>query len=982
MPAVPVTRAMVGTMRWTGLLLSAVVACSTATDTGDGLVPTPQDRDGDGVQNTDDCEPDNATVAPGLADPCDGVDNDCDGEVDEEADAFTVYRDQDGDGYGDPATTEQDCAVRAGWTLDATDCGATDPDIYPGAPEYCDEKDHDCDGVTLEGDSLDMVLWWNDLDGDGFGSGLPGLACVPTAGQVGNGDDCDDTRSDVSPRAPEVCDPLNVDEDCDLLPDDLDDWVAGGTQWYPDMDGDGWGAPVEPVWTCDPPQDYVATTLDCDDADPLTHPDAIEVCDGKDDDCDGTVDVDATDASTWYLDLDADGWGEDGVTVDACDLPAGYAQYGGDCEDHNNTIHPGVDESVACDTGQDLNCDGFTGTTDHDGDGLAACDECDDGDPDAHPGATEVCNDKDDDCDGTIDVNAVDGTLWYADADSDGVGDAASAMNACDEPPGFVADSTDCDDTARSTYPGAPENCATAADDSCDGVTNEVDAIACTDWYYDADGDGYGGASVCACDAYGIYTLALGDDCSDVDTAIYPGALEVCGDSIDQDCDGLDDGCTFTDGDGILIGRDSLGAFGSSVGGVGDVDGDGLDDLAIGGIDEPNLVPVASGAVMVVSGPTTGSITVNRPYAYLYGETFGDDAGAAVSGPMDLDGDGVPELLIGAPGHDTAARNSGRVYLAELTAGLGELATVSLWQADGLYDYDELGSSVLLGADLDNDHRKEAVLGAPGNDDEGAESGAVYLFEMPLAGGVDVSAAAVTIRGDVHDRLAVLPPRAADVDGDGVDDLVVGGWGMEGDDHVTGGVAVFLGPIRSDRYVASADAIFRGEATDDLTGSVLDVRDIDGDGTADLLTGGPGSDSTGVDAGAAYLVLGPLDTTGSLSAADAVMYGEDPGDALGTGVAGVDLLGTTPSAVLLGAPGRDTGGSGTGTVYRFNHLSAGTFSAADADAHYDGANVDAATGGSIVNIGDTDGDGYDDAGITATGYLDGTGLVVGAVYVL
>ena len=137
-----------------------------------------------------------------------------------------------------------------------------------------------------------------------------------------------------------------------------------------------------------------------------------------------------------------------------------------------------------------------------------------------------------------------------------------------------------------------------------------------------------------------------------------------------------------------------------------------------------------------------------------------------------------------------------------------------------------------------------------------------------------------------------------------------------------------------------------------------------------------------MDAGAAYLVLGPLDTTGSLSAADAVMYGEDPGDALGTCVAGVDLLGTTPSAVLLGAPGRDTGGSGTGTVYRFNHLSAGTFSAADADAHYDGANVDAATGGSIVNIGDTDGDGYDDAGITATGYLDGTGLVVGAVYVL
>ncbi|GDX78488.1 hypothetical protein LBMAG42_02990 [Deltaproteobacteria bacterium] len=968
-----------GPMRALVLLALLGVGCPGSGPDTDGPDPTPDDRDGDGVVDDLDCEPDDAEVAGTLPDVCDGVDNDCDGELDEDSALFTLHRDQDGDGYGDPTWTTESCVEITGWTGDETDCGPSDPTIYPGAFEHCDGLDHDCDGLTMENDSIDMSPWYLDLDGDGFGAGSPGFACEAPVGMVGNAEDCDDTRADVSPRAPEVCDLLDVDEDCDLLPNDLDDWVADGSYWYPDLDGDGWGDDVPPVWTCEAPQDYVDSTSDCNDHDPLVHPEAPELCNEVDDNCDDVTDEDAEDERTWYQDLDADGYGDATTTSTACAQPSGSAEVAGDCDDHNNTIHPSADESDCTGT-VDLNCDGFTGETDNDGDGFNACLECDDGDVAVYPGADEVCNGVDDDCDGTTDVNALDGSFWYADSDKDGYGDPEAEVSACIQPLGYVVDATDCDDASRTTWPGAPETCANSDDDDCDGDANEIGAIACSDWYDDVDGDAFGDASVCTCVARGDYDVADGDDCDDGDTSVYPGASEVCGDSVDQDCDGADDDCTLASADSLLIGRLADDAFGSSLSAVGDTNGDGVDDLLVGALGLDNAVN--EGGVELFEGPLVGTTTASRPEAFWYGEGASDYAGYAISNPADVDRDGVSEVLVGATKNDATGTNAGRAYLIEMSSGALGLSSVSLLTVSGETDYDALGSSVLMGTDVDDDGRSEAAIGAYGNDENGAESGAVYLFEMPTSGSKNATAATYIVRGDAHDRLALLPHEPTDVDGDGADDLVVGGWGIEGDALTSGGVAVFLGPISGDLAIAAADALIRGEATSDEAGIALDVRDADGDGSLDLLVGAPGNDAAGTDAGAGYLVLGPLSTSSSLSAAATVVRGETAGDNLGSAVAIANLLGGTSSALMFGAPGSAAGGANSGGLYRFNDAITGTFGGAEADASYPGESIDARLGTCVVNVGDTDGDGREDAGVCAPGYLDSSGVATGAVYVL
>ena len=159
---------------------------------------------------------------------------------------------------------------------------------------------------------------------------------------------------------------------------------------------------------------------------------------------------------------------------------------------------------------------------DADGDGYPATahggSDCDDGDVTVHPGAEEVCNGVDDDCDGAIDEDALDADTWHVDLDGDGAGDPASTLLACDQPAGAVADGTDCDDGDPAVHPGAEEACD-GVDTDCDGALDEDEA--------DLDGDGF---DVCA-----------DLDCDDGDPDAWPEAPEDCADGSDQDCDGLVD---------------------------------------------------------------------------------------------------------------------------------------------------------------------------------------------------------------------------------------------------------------------------------------------------------------------------------------------------------------------------------------------------------------------------------------------------------
>ena len=376
-------------MRSTLLTLPTLLllACSDKADTGtplggDGGDGGFVDLDGDGWTADEDCDDGDPTVSPGAAEACNGVDDDCDGSVDEGV-TTTWYQDADGDGYGDLDAPVSACEEPVGAVASSSDCDDHDADIHPGAPETdCeDPTDYNCDGSSA----------WDDKDGDGF------AACK----------DCDDGRPLVNPDGTETCDGV-LDEDCDGAIDE--DAAADASTWYLDADEDGYGDPATGVPACEALAGEVDNGLDCDDSEALVSPDALEICEGSvDEDCDGSIDEDdAANAATWYADADGDGFGDAGSASVSCAVPAGSVADGTDCDDAVDSVHPGALEV----------CDGST----------------------------------DEDCDGTVDEDdASDAATWYADTDSDGYGDAASAALACTAPSGFVGDDTDCDDSDAAT---------------------------------------------------------------------------------------------------------------------------------------------------------------------------------------------------------------------------------------------------------------------------------------------------------------------------------------------------------------------------------------------------------------------------------------------------------------------------------------------------------------------------------------------------
>ncbi len=514
--------------------------------------------------------------------------------------------------------TETD-ADADGYTADV-DCDDADPTVNPGTIEVCNDLDDDCDGAVDDEPSDGSVLY-ADADGDGYGDVSDALlACPDTAGRVVDSTDCDDADARVNPGAdePDCTDP--VDYNCD------------GSVGYADADADGFAA-------CE----------DCDDANPAINPDGVEVCNDADDDCDGTIDEDASDASAWYTDADGDGYG-DTLAGTSCDAPEGAVALDGDCNDADAAYNPGATESD-CSDANDYNCDGSVGYADTDGDGFAACEECDDTNADVSPLATEACNGVDDDCDGTVDEPDASGTsTWYADNDGDGFGDASTGVTACEAPAGFVADATDCDDTASGSYPGATEVC-NGFDDDCDGSADESGALGETTWYTDADADGYGDAAVVACDAPSGAS-ATGGDCDDAAAAVNPGATEACND-IDDDCDGSIDeaGATgeqtwYTDGDGDGYGSTVVATQCDAPTGAVSTDGDCDDGAA-------SVNPGAAEACNSVDDDCDGAVDEagasgeSTWYADADGDGYGDDdttssACSAPSGYVSVGGDCSP----------------------------------------------------------------------------------------------------------------------------------------------------------------------------------------------------------------------------------------------------------------------------------------------------------------------------------------------------
>ncbi|HET6374095.1 MAG TPA: MopE-related protein [Candidatus Polarisedimenticolia bacterium] len=395
--------------------------CDGLDNDCDGAIPANEaDADGDGYRICGgDCDDAAPNVHPGGLEICDGVDNDCSGVIDDDA---------DGDGY---SVCDDDCddtkaAIHPGAAeicdgLDTNcdgvlpleeldqdqdgrrgcmgDCDDHDPYTRIGFPEKCDGKDNDCDGF----------LPTNERDDDGDGWRPCSVVCIDPYYRYCIGD-CDDHNATVHPNASEICGDGLVN-DCLRVLSRLRFGGGCGNPAYPlsywneeDCDHDGWS---QCQGDCAP--EYY----------PI-HPGAMEACNSRDDDCNGSID-----------DGDADG---DGSPICL------------DCRDYLPGVHPGATE--ICD-GLDTNCDGVLPPDENDGDrdGLVVCQgDCDDTNPGVRPGGPEICDGLDNDCDGVIPPGENDGDL--------------DAFSACQG---------DCDDSNAGIYPGALDIPGDPWDQDCAG---------------------------------------------------------------------------------------------------------------------------------------------------------------------------------------------------------------------------------------------------------------------------------------------------------------------------------------------------------------------------------------------------------------------------------------------------------------------------------------------------------------------------------
>ena len=512
--------------QWLGWLSIGLTGCFSSWEV--------KDVDGDGVSGVEDCwestedpvPPSGAMVSEtsisaqdifvGAEDrPYDGIDQNCDG-----LDDF----DQDVDGF---IPNEYVGIITLGLeqtgTLSGGDCDDDDPSRHPDTIELCDGLINGCENEISD----------NEVDNDGDGYVECSIDDDWMGSEVVGGDDCDD-------------------EDALLFP---------SQNWYLDEDLDEFGDPDNATVSCEKPEGYILDNTDCDDADATISPTTLELCDGLinvcgtelsndevDDDGDGyvecTFDVDGWDgtssviggddcsdqdasvfvSTTYFIDVDQDGFGDPNSPLIECEQPSGFVLDDNDCNDDDATVYFNAPE--LCD-GQLNSCIGTLSTNeiDDDGDGFVDC-TIDGGGWDGDSSVFDG-----DDCD-DYDANEQPDQIWYADLDNDGFGNGSTNMVSCLQPLASSLDNTDCDDTDSTVFPTANE--------LCDGQVNDCGTPLSSD-EVDADGDG---VSICVLDNGGwdgLGTVSSGGDCDDSSSATYPGAANFDSISdcmVDEDGDG------------------------------------------------------------------------------------------------------------------------------------------------------------------------------------------------------------------------------------------------------------------------------------------------------------------------------------------------------------------------------------------------------------------------------------------------------------
>ncbi|MCP4960884.1 MAG: hypothetical protein GY925_16660, partial [Actinomycetia bacterium] len=390
---------------------------------------------------------------------------------------------------------------------------------------------------------------------------------------------------------------------------------------------------------------------------------------------------------------------------------------------------------------------------------------------------------------------------------------------------------------------------------------------------------------------------------------------------------------------------DNSDNFGQSVAGIGDLDGDGIGDIAVGAIYDGDG-GWNRGAVYVLFLNADGTVKAEQKLSSTTGSLIGplDDTdwfGISVAGVGDLDGDGIVDITVGANADDDGGANRGAVYVLFLNADGTVKAEQKISDTAGgltgpLDDDDRFGVSVAGVGDLNGDGINDITVGAILDDDGGTSRGAVYVLFLNADGTVKaeqkISSTVGGLTGplDNSDYFGRSVAGMGDLDGDGIPDIAVGAdWDDDGGNARGAVYVLFLnadGTVKAEQKISSTTGGLTGPLdNDDLFGaSVAGAGDLDGDGIADIAVGAATDDDGGADRGAVYVLLlnadGTVKAEQKISSTTGGMTGPlDDNDQFGYSLAGVgDLDGDGIADIVVGVHWDDDGGSDRGAVYVLN----------------------------------------------------------------
>ena len=680
--------------------------------------------------------------------------------------------DLDQDGFGDACDADLD----GDGDTNGSDCQPKDKAVSKLAAETCNGVDDDCDGQKDEVGAVGCKQLYYDEDADGYGVTLVKCLCASgdgfTASQAG---DCADKDAAVNPAKTEQCG-NGKDDNCNGSENDVN--ASGCAMFYSDVDGDGYGVGAA-TCLCSPSGNFSAKQAgDCQDADTAMSPGQVEKClDAKDNNCDGqTDDAGCQGCSEYYKDADQDNYGQDKdkKCLGAAKYP--YTAYvGGDCNDANANLKPG---------------------------------------------ANEVCNDQDDNCDGQTDpVGATGCTNFYPDADKDGFGAAVTPLCHCKATGDWTVQKTgDCNDKNAKVNPTEAEVC-NGLDDNCNG---QVDEGVVATYYKDNDGDGFGSVtSQQGCKAPVGYTLVAGD-CNDFNKNIFPGAKEACND-IDDDCNGMADDAValltiYKDNDGDGFASANAAKQDKCNVPVGwtlakDLKNDGASDWDCDDSDVttyPGAVDLCDGKDNDCNGSKDS--TCPTPCAGKWPVYMGPGDVQCPVTALDIDNDGSGDLFVGCRQQVLNALGEKKVELPGCSTSWWR-GTIAQLDARPDFGWDV----VCLNAVYDQTGKRSDISGSYGSPAVGDATGdgvldiaaSVWSGYALNRGKWDANgkwqlAKTYPLATDVPGAWEIYSPVMTDLDGDGVMEIMAGsGYGSSAEgDHPDGRIYAW-------RYDAGSDSFKR-----------------------------------------------------------------------------------------------------------------------------------------------------------------------------